>query len=265
MRVFISVDIEGCVGVLDREHTTRTGKDYGAARLRMTREAAAAVHGCVDAGADEVVVADGHGDKVNLVLEEMPREARVVYGTTRLLGMMEGIDARCAAAMYVGYHTAAGVPGQLSHTITSAAFYAVRRNGEICSEFDLNSALAAELGVPSVMVAGDDQLAAYIRKHYPEVRTVTVKEYRGRSASRAAHPGRACEEIRQALLHREEAPLAVVKRPEMEVDLMNEVQADYAALIPGVKRIGPRTVGFRSETAREAYQRLLLIVRVTRM
>ena len=91
MKVHISVDIEGCAGVNSPLHTSPKGDDYGTARLQMSREASAAVEGCLQAGADEVVITDAHGYKTNLVLEEIHPAARIITGPTRILGMMEGI------------------------------------------------------------------------------------------------------------------------------------------------------------------------------
>ncbi len=269
MKVFISVDIEGCVGVLSEFHTKREGDDFKVARLRMTREVSAAVQGCVDAGATQVIVNDSHAAKTNLVLEEMHPAAEVILGTTKRLNMMEGIEAGCDAAMYVGYHTAAGVAGQLSHTYASAVIYAVRLNGELCSEFDINAAVAGEFGVPSLLVTGDDRLEAFIRARYPRVHTLAVKEYRGRSCSMAPHPTVACERIREAarraLLDRGRIKPITLKRAVVEVDLLNEISTDYCTLIPGVERTADRTVRFKAKTALEAYNLLLLIVKTGRL
>ncbi|MBE7477176.1 MAG: M55 family metallopeptidase [Ignavibacteriales bacterium] len=269
MKVFISVDIEGCVGVLSEFHTRREGDDFKAARLRMTREVSAAVEGCVAAGATRVLVNDSHAAKTNLVLEEMHPAAEVILGNTKPLNMMEGIDRDCDAAMYVGYHTAAGVAGQLSHTYASAVIWAVRLNGKACSEFDINAAVAGQLGVPSVLVTGDDRLAAFVRERYPRVHALAVKEYRGRCSSLAPHPSVACEEIRKAaeraLLARRRIPPIALKHCEIEVDLMNEVATDYCSLIPGVEKIGDRTVRLETRTALEAYKLLLLIVKAGRL
>ncbi len=269
MKVFISVDIEGVVGVLSQFHTTREGDDYSQARLRMTREASAAVAGCLDAGATEVIVNDSHGTMTNLVLEEMHPAAKVVYGSTKLLCMVEGIDRDCAAAMFIGYHTPAGVAGQLSHTLAGNLFYEIRMHGRVCSEFDINSAVAGELGVPSVFICGDDRLEAFIKARYPQVHTLAVKEYRGRSSSMAAHPTVVQEQIRaaaaKALAARNKIKPVKVKNPVVEVDFFNEISTDYCATIPTVEKIGDRTVRFRTKTATEAHALLVLMMRVARV
>lgn len=269
MKVFISVDIEGCVGVLSEFHTRREGSDFTPARRRMTREVSAAVVGCVEAGATRVIVNDSHAAKANLLLEEMHPAAEVILGNTKPLNMMEGIAPDCAAALYVGYHTAAGVAGQLSHTMASAVIYGVRLNGKPCSEFDINAAVAGEMGVPSVLVTGDDRLAACVRERYPKVRALAVKEYRGRSCSLAAHPEAVCEAIRHAARQAVEARARIrpitLARAVMEIELMNEIAADYASLIPGVARTGARSVAFRAGSARQAYNLLLLVVKAGRL
>ncbi|MBE7477175.1 MAG: M55 family metallopeptidase [Ignavibacteriales bacterium] len=269
MKVFISVDIEGVVGVLSQFHTAREGDDFAAARLRMTREASAAVAGCLDAGATDVIVNDSHGTMTNLVLEEMHPAARVVYGNTKLGCMVEGLTSDCAAAMYIGYHTPAGVTGQLSHTLAGNLFYAIRMNGQVCGEFDLNAAVAGELGVPSVFITGDDRLEQYIKARYPQVHALAVKEYRGRNCSLASHPSVVQERIRagaaSALAARRKIRPIKVKNPVVEVDFFNEIGADYCATIPGVSKIGDRTVRFKTRTATEAHALLVLMMRVARV
>ena len=269
MKAYISVDIEGVVGVLNQYHTTRDGDDFAAARLRMTREASAAVAGCIDAGAARVIVNDSHGTMSNLVLEEMHPAAEVVYGNTKLLCMMEGIDEECEAAMFVGYHTAAGIAGTLSHTMAGGLFYSVRLNGKPCSEFDINAAIAGEFGVPSVLVTGDDLLIDWLGENYPKIHGLAVKEYRGRNCSIAPHPSVAQERIRgaaaEALAARKKIKPVRVKNPVFEIDLFNEIAAEYCSLIPTVEQIGPRTIRYKSANIIDAYHVMLVILRTARL
>ena len=52
-----------------------------------------------------------------------------------------------------------------------------------------------------------------------------------------------------------------VYRPELplrgEIDFRLPVMADYAAIVPGIERVGPRTVGFGA-TDGDAFYRLFL-------
>ena len=94
MRVYISVDMEGCSGVLHREHTNPKGYDYETARRLMTGEADAAIRGAFEGGATQVLISDSHGGNGmrNFVLEDLDPRAEVIIGSPRRLGQLEGLD-----------------------------------------------------------------------------------------------------------------------------------------------------------------------------
>ncbi|MGW5028333.1 M55 family metallopeptidase, partial [Streptomyces albidoflavus] len=187
-RILISVDMEGVSGIVHPRETHPDGYDYGRARALMTAEANAAVAGVLDAepGA-EVWVADAHGSYRNLLPEEVDRRARLVRGKPRPLGMLGGIDERTDAVLFVGYHVRAGAgPGVLAHTM-SDALLDVRVDGRSLGEIGLNAAVAGHLGVPVVLLSGDDAACAEVRELVPGVRTVAVKEALGQFAAAGLH------------------------------------------------------------------------------
>src|SRR5256885_5942386 len=67
LKVFISVDMEGLAGVVAGAEVSPAGPDYSHYRTIMAGETNAAVDGAFRAGATEVLVRDGHGDKRNLL------------------------------------------------------------------------------------------------------------------------------------------------------------------------------------------------------
>ena len=108
MKVFISADIEGIGGVVRGEQSSRDTADYAHARKLMTAEVNSAIRGAFDGGATEVVVTDAHSIGLNLISDEVDERARLILGTPRRLGMMEGVDLGFDAAFFIGYHAAAG-------------------------------------------------------------------------------------------------------------------------------------------------------------
>jgi len=74
----------------------------------MTAEVNSAIRGAFDGGATEVVVTDAHSIGLNLISDEVDERARLILGTPRRLGMMEGVDLGFDAAFFIGYHAAAG-------------------------------------------------------------------------------------------------------------------------------------------------------------
>ncbi|MCO6693109.1 MULTISPECIES: M55 family metallopeptidase [Streptomyces] len=268
-RILISVDMEGVSGIVHPRETHPDGYDYGRARALMTAEANAAVAGVLDAepGA-EVWVADAHGSYRNLLPEEIDRRARLVRGKPRPLGMLGGVDERTDAVLFVGYHVRAGAgPGVLAHTM-SDALLDVRVDGRSLGEIGLNAAMAGHLGVPVVLLSGDDAACAEVRELVPGVRTVAVKEALGQFAAAGLHPEEARERLRrtaaEAVAGREEVrPFALSGPQTVEVDLAAAHTVDLAVLIPGVTRAGgARTVTFTAADFGEAYRVVLLLVQL---
>ena len=72
--------------------------------------------------------------------------------------MVEGIDSSFDAALFLGYHSECGCPGNpLSHTVSGRPQH-LTINGEKISEFWLYSRAAAREGVPTVYLNGDRAL-----------------------------------------------------------------------------------------------------------
>ena len=121
MKIYISADMEGIVGVVTNEQLGPQGFEYARFREFMTQEVNAAIQGAFDAGASEIVVSDSHGNGQNLLIEKLPRDVLLIRAWPRPLMMMQGIDETFAGAIFIGYHTATTNPqGVRAHTISSA-------------------------------------------------------------------------------------------------------------------------------------------------
>lgn len=250
MRVYISVDMEGITGVAVSKHVTPGEKEYERFRRLMTQEANAAIEGALAAGATEVVVSDGHGPMTNLLVEELHEAARLLSGSNKLLGQLEGIDRGWDAAFFVGYHQReGGGDGILNHTLLGRIVYEVRLNGEAVDEAAINAGLAGAFGVPVALVTGDAAVCAEAERRLPGVVTVPVKEAIDRVVGLSLTPARAHALIReraaQALHAVRQGTIAPYRVPApvvFEVDFKRTPPARMATLFPGVQRRGPRTI-----------------------
>ncbi|MGM9654141.1 MAG: M55 family metallopeptidase [Butyricicoccaceae bacterium] len=199
MKVFISADIEGTTLTTHWEQT-RTLTDVRAREhcRQMTDEVRAACEGAIAAGASEIVVKDAHGKGINIDPTGLPECVQLIRNWTGdPLSMAYGCDESFDAAMFIGYHSAAGRCGNpLSHTETTLTT-SVRLNGLVCSEFLLYSWACARMGVPTVLLAGDKMLTEDSRGLHPRLKTVAVKDGFG-AMIRCLHPKVACDRIRQA-------------------------------------------------------------------
>ncbi len=132
--------------------------DYELARRLMTDETNAAIAGAFDAGATKVVVNDSHSQQINLLPNLMDPRAELILGRPKRGGMFAGLEADHAGVMCIGYHAGASQNGTLAHTVDGAVYAAIRVNGIDCAEATLYGGYAGSLGVPVILLAGDDQL-----------------------------------------------------------------------------------------------------------
>ena len=113
MNVYVSVDIEGITGVVHADMMAPGQREYDRGRRLMTQDANAAIEGLVQAGADFILVNDGHGPMRNLLFEEMHPAAHLLSGTgdAKEHCQIEMADSRTFdAAVFVGYHAMARTP-----------------------------------------------------------------------------------------------------------------------------------------------------------
>ncbi len=258
MKVFISADIEGVSAVARPEHSRVDGREYAAARSRMTGEVNAAIRGAFDGGATEVTVADAHNVGLNLIPEELDERARLVMGSPRPLSMVHGLDASYGALFCVGYHAMAATrDASIVHTFTGR-IQAVSLNGLKVGEIGLNAALAGSFGVPLTFLAGDGAACREAEALLPGVRTVAVKEAVGAYAAVGPHPARCREAIYAAAKDAASnsptvAPLALAGPVELVVRLTTASGADRAGMIPRAKRLDGLTVSYAGDDVVEAF------------
>ncbi|MFI7326552.1 M55 family metallopeptidase [Streptomyces rubiginosohelvolus] len=280
MKALISVDMEGISGIVHSSETNPERYDYQRGRELMTTEANAVIAGVLDAEPTaDVLVADAHGTFRNLLPEQLDRRARLVRGKPRALNMLAGLDEETDAALFVGYHVRAGEgPGVLAHTMNGeildvrvtgrAPGEDVRVAGRSLGEIGLNAAMAGHLGVPVVLLSGDDAACAEAAALIPEAVTVPVKEALGMAAAVTLHPEEARDRLRRAAAdavsrRTEIPPLALTGPLEVEVDLASPHTIDLATLVPGVSRTaGARTVAFTASDYGTAYRLILLLAQL---
>jgi D-amino peptidase len=270
MKVFISSDIEGTAGIVDREHVHGPGAEYELGRQLLTDEVNAAIDGAVQAGATHVLVNDSHGAMHNLRPGALHHQASYLSGRHKPLYMMEGLDATFDAIFLVAYHGAVGAErAVLSHTYNPAAVWEVRLNGVAVGESGVNALVAVHYGVPVTLITGDDVTAEEARPFLPATEAVVVKRAITRSAAESLHPERACELIRagaaRALEGAAAVPLPAIELPAtLEVTFLIADMADLATWIRGVDRAGPRTVTVTDDDPLRLYRTFVTIITLTR-
>jgi D-amino peptidase len=253
MRVFVSVDMEGVSGLTDPDEMRAGGRGYERGCELMTADANAAVAGAYESGAAEVVVTDAHGSTKNIRADLIDERCSLIRGPYRPLRMGQGLGTSHDAAMFVGYHARAGVPhGVLNHTWMGYEIQNLYLNGEVCGEIGLIAGLAGSMGVPVVLVTGDEAACAEAREVLGDVETVEVKKGIDRYSAEVLPPARAQSLIRaaaaRAMRDLDRFRPHVVPAPyTLGIDWASTAMAESCAMIPGVKRAGPRSVEFTSD------------------
>ena len=176
LKIYISVDMEGVVGVVTDDQLGPSGFEYQRFREFMTQEVNAAIDAAFAAGATEILVSDSHGNGENLLLEKLPRKIKLIRSWPRPLGMMQGIDETFDGAILLGYHASTtSLEGVRAHTMSSARLADVRLNGISVPEAVLNAAIAGHFNVPVIMISGDNVIIKQATDMLGDIEGAVVK------------------------------------------------------------------------------------------
>lgn len=254
MKILISADMEGATGVTWPADCEPGAPEWQRCRPMFTSDVNAAVAGLFDGGATDVLINEAHATMRNLLLEDLDDRATMITGRHKELTMVEGIQrSDVDGVVFLGYHTAAGTEGVLAHTYLPNSITDVRVGGEIGSEGRLNAQVAAEYGVPVILVTGDDRACADAEGYAPDAQKVAVKDHVSRYTAECRPPGRTYADIRAAAKAataravRHEPVAAGPFTVEIEVDAAQLVT--NACMVPTVERVGERRVRFAAPTA----------------
>jgi D-amino peptidase len=253
VKVYISADMEGIGGVVSGEQLGTSGFEYQRFREFMTEEVLAAIRGARAGGATEFLVSDSHGNGQNLLIEKLPDDVEVVRSWPRPLGMVEGIDATFACALFIGYHTSTSNPaGVRAHTFSSATLTDVRLNAVSVSEAGFNAAVAGHFGVPIAMISGDDAIIEEAKRYIGDIEGAVVKHALSFHSARTLTP-RASQQLieetaRRAIERRASfRPFRLEGKVSLDVSFKNYRQAEMLAYLPIVERTDSHSIRFVGE------------------
>ena len=249
MKILIATDMEGITGVTTWDQVTPGHAEYARFRKLMTADVNAAVRGACDAGADEVIVADGHWNGSNILIEELDPRAKLNTGSPSPFSMMQGIDEGIEGVMFIGYHARNGSPNAiLDHTWSSRTVANIWLNDVLTGEYGLNAAVAGHFGVPVIMVSGDQTACAQMTELLGDVETAIVKQATSRFAAECLSPQvaqemiclsaeRAVERLAQGDVPE---PFALDTPITVTIEFFTSDMVDRATRIPFTKREGTR-------------------------
>lgn len=180
MKLFISVDMEGTTGLERLEEIFRGLPGFDTFRQLMAGDCNAVIQGAIAGGASEIVVSDSHGYMCNIYPDDLLPGVQLKRGQLkRQWCQMKSFDGSFDAAILIGYHAKAGTTdGILAHTWITG-FRDVRVNGESVPEPSLNALLAGAMGVPVIMLSGDNYVIEQSRPVLGDIDYVQVKKSTG--------------------------------------------------------------------------------------
>lgn len=258
-KLFVAADIEGCASVSNQHELSSQGWGWAKAREWMTNEVAAACEAAFEAGYDEVIVADGHGNAQNIHPDSLPERVRLVRSWPRPLLQMQGIeDPEVVACVFIGNHASSQTAGSiLAHTYFSSAIRDLRLNGESASEGYFNAALAGAFGKPVVFVSGDQHTIEDARRYAPDGELCVVKQSIGWRAQSSLSPAEVCRLIREKValgLGQVAAarPFVVPAPFVVELEMTTQVACEVFDYLPMIERVNAYTVRAQFDTMVDA-------------
>ncbi len=250
LKVYISVDMEGIAGVVSDDQLGPGAFEYERFRQFMTKEALAAVNAAKSAGASEILVSDSHGNGENLLIDQFPKDVRIIRSWPRRLGMMAGIDETFDAALFIGYHSSTNnLRGVRAHTFSSARLTRVALNGKNVTEGAWNAAIAGHFGIPVVMISGDEAAIEEVRSLVGNIEGAEVKKSLSFHSANTITPEAAQELIAQKVKSalgrlKDFRPYKISTPVAMELSFKHYRPVEVLAYLKGVERIDSHAIRF---------------------
>lgn len=266
LKIYISADMEGVVGVVTNEQLGPQGFEYARFREFMTNEVNAAIEAAFAAGATEILVSDSHGNGQNLLIEKLPKNIMLVRAWPRPLMMMQGIDETFAGAIFIGYHSATTNPqGVRAHTISSARLADVRLKGISMSEAGLNAAIAGHFNVPVIMISGDDVVVKETQALLGNVEGAVVKWASGFHSAKTMMPEASYQLIRDKVKTaigriRDFKPYKLSGPIQLDVRFKNYRPSEVLSYLSIVERTDAHSIRFTGKDMIEVSKFLEFIV-----
>jgi len=255
----VSIDYEGLPGIASVSMLSPRSSQYSRSVKIVTKIAKIVAEELLNNGFERVVIADSHGAMTNIDYTELPKNTTLIQGYPRPYSMVSELDGSFKAVLFIGYHAGAGtLHAILDHTYSGRSFYRVWINGIRVSEYLLNSFVAGEYGVPSILLAGDSYLEEDVKRHTPWTVFVPLKKGISRYAASYDSFDEIIERLRKGIftavqrLKRGEVRPAIIDKPvELKIEFRDSIFADAAEVLPGVTREDAYTIKYKASNVKD--------------
>jgi D-amino peptidase len=261
MILWISVDMEGISGIVDREQLLPSGLRYAQGVDYLVRDLRVVIDAAKeDPEINHIIVNDSHDGMINVPWRNLPEMVELISGGTKPHSMVQGVE-KADFAFFLGYHAMAGAPYAVMDHTYSGDIYQVRLNGIDVGESAINAAMAGYFHVPVGFVSGDDKVVAEARQIMPWISSAVVKHATNRRAAYLLPPSEVETLLRQGVqdaltaYHAKRVqPYAITSPVVLEVSFMTTDMADRALYCPFTTRIEGRTVQFQHQSMEEVFR-----------
>lgn len=266
MKVYICVDIEGVAGICHVDEIGKGRIDYSEFRTLLTKEVLAACEGAFRAGATEITIKDSHWTGRNILLDELPKNVKIIRGWSgHPLCMMQEVNANFDAVAIIGFHSPAGSAGNpLSHTLNGGSISKMFLNGSLTSEFQISLYSAWQYNTPVIFLSGDEALCNNSKELVPNISTVSTFSGIGDSVW-SISPAKSQEEIAKGMesaLSRDlsEYKIDLPEKFNLEVNYAKHKFAYKAGFYPGAERLDDFSVSIESKNFLDILKFLLFCI-----
>lgn len=250
MKIFIHTDLEGVSGIgetnfRDTSVFERVNSRYPEMVKLLLGDIHAAIDGAMAGGATAITVLDSHGGGGNFQAADL--NGRAVHDPKKNDLWWGMLDESYDATFFIGAHAMAGTLNAFAdHTQSSTEWFDAKINGRRFGELGQWAMVAAEFGVPLVMVAGDAAACAEARDFFNPVETAAVKQGRGRAHADCLPLDAARDAIRDAArramgLIGKAKPLVLKKPIEFSLTCCRSDICDTLA-VGDIERVDARTI-----------------------
>lgn len=257
MKIYILTDMEGISLVTEWDQVKQGHPYYPKYQKVLAAEVNAAIEGAIAAGAQRIVVNDGHGgadyhlqwELLNSKIEiERPDSAELIF---------PALDESFDALLLIGYHSMEGTPGGvLSHTQSHERIQYYEINGRAFGEIGQMALIAGDYRVPVAYISGDRAAVEEARSFLGEdLPGTAVKAGHPNGKATSLHPAESVRRIREGV----EAALRLPRRKPFTIPgpytvniafKQEEFADDAASSRPGAERLDAYTISHRVERAR---------------
>ncbi len=257
-KIFIITDMEGVDGVFSSEDQCIPFQSprFEESRKLLTGEVNAAVDGLLAGGATDVVVWDGHDSGRTLSALDIHPKARLLMN--RPISPTLELDSSYSAVIFIGQHAMAGAEkAVLSHSFSSEGIQNIWVNNKPVGEIGARVMLAGFLGIPVIMLSGDNAACKEIHQLVPQAECAEVKTAVSRTAGiTLSHPA-ACSLISEKAFHAMERllefkPYTLAGPVEVKVEFTPRATDRFESR-EGVQQLDARTWTFRGKDIVEAW------------